>query len=275
MTELKKIKFTGVKVDKLLSFLEEADIKEHQVIDIQNGMMVSKGHNVDKTFVKYVDAPLSDLFEKIEVDVAVVIPINDIKKIIELLKIYKSRADINTVNGELQCKVDEQQSRYVACILQFKSTKMSTKVNLGEISMIQYLPTEIWQKLTVTDNYLCKFLATKDDLQSVAKLLKFETDTAKNAVKDIKKFIVDFSSSVTIKSYDKKWDVQCPTADSKLDQSLELVFSNLLIEKMNKSEDYNFYLSMIGSNYCLIVEQQNSSTKYLVAGQKYDINAKF
>ena len=38
MTELKKIKFTGVKVDKLLSFLEEADIKEHQVIDIQNGI---------------------------------------------------------------------------------------------------------------------------------------------------------------------------------------------------------------------------------------------
>lgn len=275
MTELKKIKFTGVKVDKLLSFLEEADIKEHQVIDIQDGMMVSKGHNVDKTFVKYVDASLSDLFEKIEVDVAVVIPINDIKKIIELLKIYKSRTDITTVNGELQCKVDEQQSRYVACILQFKSAKMSTKVNLGEISMIQYLPTEVWQKLTVTDNYLCKFLAVEEDLQSVAKLLKFETDTAKNAVKDIKKFIIDFSSSVTIKSYDKKWDVQCPTADSKLDQSLELVFSNLLIEKMNKSEDYNFYLSMIGSNYCLIVEQINSSTKYLVAGQKYDINAKF
>lgn len=275
MTELKKIKFTGVKVDKLLSFLEEADIKEHQVIDIQNGMMVSKGHNVDKTFVKYVDAPLSDLFEKIEVDTAVVIPINDIKKIIELLKIYKSRTDSTTINGELQCKVDEQQSRYVACILQFKSAKMSTKVNLGEISMIQYLPTEVWQKLTVTDNYLCKFLAVEEDLQSVAKLLKFETDTAKNAVKDIKKFIIDFSSSVTIKSYDKKWDVQCPTADSRLDQSLELVFSNLLIEKMNKSEDYNFYLSMIGSNYCLIVEQINSSTKYLVAGQKYDINAKF
>ena len=275
MTELKKIKFTGVKVDKLLSFLEEADIKEHQVIDIQDGMMVSKGHNVDKTFVKYVDASLSDLFEKIEVDAHVVIPINDIKKIIELLKIYKSRTDITTVNGELQCKADEQQSRYVACILQFKSAKMSTKVNLGEISMIQYLPTEVWQKLTVTDNYLCKFLAVEEDLQSVAKLLKFETDTAKNAVKDIKKFIIDFSSSVTIKSYDKKWDVQCPTADSKLDQSLELVFSNLLIEKMNKSEDYNFYLSMIGSNYCLIVEQINSSTKYLVAGQKYDINAKF
>lgn len=275
MTELKKIKFTGVKVDKLLSFLEEADIKEHQVIDIQNGMMVSKGHNVDKTFVKYVDAPLSDLFEKIEVDTAVVIPINDIKKIIELLKIYKSRTDSTTINGELQCKVDEQQSRYVACILQFKSAKMSTKVNLGEISMIQYLPTEVWQKLTVTDNYLCKFLAVEEDLQSVAKLLKFETDTAKNAVKDIKKFIIDFSSSVTIKSYDKKWNVQCPTADSRLDQSLELVFSNLLIEKMNKSEDYNFYLSMIGSNYCLIVEQINSSTKYLVAGQKYDINAKF
>lgn len=275
MTELKKIKFTGVKVDKLLSFLEEADIKEHQVIDIQNGMMVSKGHNVDKTFVKYVDAPLSDLFEKIEVDTVVVIPINDIKKIIELLKIYKSRTDSTTINGELQCKVDEQQSRYVACILQFKSAKMSTKVNLGEISMIQYLPTEVWQKLTVTDNYLCKFLAVEEDLQSVAKLLKFETDTAKNAVKDIKKFIIDFSSSVTIKSYDKKWNVQCPTADSRLDQSLELVFSNLLIEKMNKSEDYNFYLSMIGSNYCLIVEQINSSTKYLVAGQKYDINAKF
>ena len=275
MTELKKIKFDGVKIDKFLSFLEEADIKEHQVIDIQDGMMVSKGHNVDKTFVKYVDASLPDLFEKIEVDAHVVIPINDIKKIIELLKIYKSRTDITTVNGELQCKADEQQSRYVACILQFKSAKMSTKVNLGEISMIQYLPTEVWQKLTVTDNYLCKFLAVEEDLQSVAKLLKFETDTAKNAVKDIKKFMIDFSSSVTIKSYDKKWDVQCPTADSKLDQSLELVFSNLLIEKMNKSEDYNFYLSMIGSNYCLIVEQINSSTKYLVAGQKYDINAKF
>lgn len=275
MTELKKIKFTGVKVDELLSFLEEADIKEHQVIDIQNGMMVSKGHNVDKTFVKYVDVSLSDLFEKIETDANIVIPINDIKKITDLLKIYKSRTDITTINGELQCKVDEQQSRYVACIIHFKSTKMSAKVNLGEISMIQYLPTEVWQKLTITDNYLSKFLFTKDDLQSVAKLLKFETDTAKNAVKDIRKFIIDFSSSVAIKSYDKKWDIQCPETDSKLNQSLELVFSNLLIEKMNKSEDYNFYLSMIGSNYCLIVEQQNSSTKYLVAGQKYDVNAKF
>lgn len=275
MTELKKIKFTGVKIDGLLSFLEEADIREHQVIDIQNGMMISKGHNVDKTFVKYVEAPLSDLFEKVEVDNAIVIPINDIKKIIELLKIYKVRTDITTINGEFQCKLDEQQSRYVACILQFKSIKMSTKVNLGEISMIQYLPTEVWQKLTVTDNYLSKFLAKKEDLQTVAKLLKLETDTAKNAVKDIKKFIIEFSSLVTIKSYDKKWDVQCLRIDSKLSQSLELVFSNLLIEKMNKSENYNFYLSMIGSNYCLIVEQIDSSTKYLVAGQKYDINAKF
>ena len=275
MTELIKLKFTGVHLDALLAFLEEADIKEHQVIDTQAGMMLSKGHNIDKTFVKYAEVQLSEVFESFETDKDVVIPINDIKKITEVLKIYKSREDITTVNGEFQCKVDEQNNRYVACILQFKSSKISTKVNLGEITMIQYLPTDVWKRLTVTDNYQCKFALSSTDLQSIAKLLKFETDIVKNAVKDIKKFVIEFSSSVLIRSYDKKWDISCTEVDSNIENKLELVFSNLLIEKMNKAEDYVIYLSMIGSNYCLIIEQSNSQTKYLVAGQKYDINAKF
>ena len=275
MTELIKLKLTGVHLDALLAFLEEADIKEHQVIDIQAGTMLSKGHNIDKTFVKYAEVQLSEVFDSFETDKDVVIPINDIKKITDVLKIYKSREDITTVNGEFQCKVDEQNNRHVACILQFKSSKMSTKVNLGEITMIQYLPTDVWKRLTVTDNYQCKFTLSKDDLQSIAKLLKFETDIVKNAVKDIKKFVIEFSSSVLIRSYDKKWDISCTEVDSNIENKLELVFSNLLIEKMNKAEDYVIYLSMIGSNYCLIIEQNNSQTKYLVAGQKYDINAKF
>ena len=275
MTELIKLKFTGVHLDELLAFLEEADIKEHQVIDIQAGMMLSKGHNIDKTFVKYAEVQLSEVFESFETDKDIAIPINDIKKVAEVLKIYKSREDITTVNGEFQCKVDEQNNRYVACILQFKSSKMSTKVNLGEITMIQYLPTDVWKRLTVTDNYQCKFTLSSADLQSIAKLLKFETDIVKNAVKDIKKFVIEFSSSVLIRSYDKKWDITCTEVDSNIESKLELVFSNLLIEKMNKAEDYIIYLSIIGSNYCLIIEQSNSQTKYLVAGQKYDINAKF
>lgn len=284
MAEQVKIKFKNLNVDNFIDYIENSNIKEKQVIDIYSDKLYSKGHNLNKTFVKYTEIETSSIFGSIEFpenfsdQSFIVLPFNDLKKILEMAKIYKINASSSQINGEITCKFDEQQNKYIGQIIQFKSAKMSTKLNLGEVSMIQYLPNAIWQKISDNSSYQVKFGITSDGIEEILKLFKFENEITKNTVKEVKKFIVEFGkteNTVVFKSFEGKWETKYDVIDGKA-ESIDLVFSNLILDKMDKSKAHVFYLikSPVNGQFCLIVEEEGSQTKYLTIGQKYDKNMK-
>lgn len=289
MAELIKIKFKDLDVTKFLEYVEISNIKEKQILEIYRDKIYSKGHNMTRTFVKYVEIETNLIFSSIEFpddDIEkLLLPFNDLKKLIEMLKIYllrsKSGVEVSKVNGVIECKLDKDNNRYIGCTMQLKSAKMSTKINLGEVSMIHYLSNDVFNKISSTENYSYKFLITDEDLNEISKLLKFENEVVKNAIKEVKKFIIEFdkNNQVLFKSFDGKWETKYDV-EMKISENKKLVITTLIIEKSNNNEIHDFYLikSPVNGAYCIVAEEfkkdKEIKIKYLTVSQEYDPNAK-
>lgn len=279
-TEEIKIKFSNINIDNFIDYITRSNIKEKQVIDICKTKLCSKGHDLNKTFVKYTEINIDDIFGSISLPetfkdtTIIMLPFNDLKKVLEMAKIYKL-SNKGQINGEITCKYDEEQDRYIGLILQFKSATLTTKINLGEITMIQYLPTNIWERISSLDNNILEFKLHDDERDELIKLLKFESEVVKNQIKEIKKFLIEITNSnVLFKSFEGKWETKYDIVSNSGMQPITLVVSSVMVEKMESGKNYNMNFISYNGNVCLIASEIGSATKFLTASQKYDKNMK-
>lgn len=286
MADLIKIKFKNLKVKAMLDYIEDSNIKEKQILEIKDGMISSRGHNMLKTFVKSTECNIVDLIEEFKTpdnfneEASISLPFNDLKKVVEMLKIYlpTGNTDDIKIDGEFECQYQEAELRYVVCIFSVKSGKTKTKINMGEISMIQYLPTDVWEKISSIDDSMYSFKVTSQELVEIKKLFKFENDISKNTVKESKKFIVGLDDKIiTFASFEDKWETDYTTLTrSKSTEKGKHVFSSIIIDKMDVKKDHDWHVikSPFNGQFCIVAIECDSSSRYLTVGQKYDKNAK-
>lgn len=286
MADLIKIKFKNLKVKAMLDYIEDSNIKEKQILEIKDGIISSRGHNMLKTFVKSTECEISDLIENFQYpdgfneNVRISLPFNDLKKVIEMLKIYlpTGNTDDIKIDGEFECQYQESELRYVVCIFLVKSGKIKTKINMGEISMIQYLSPEVWENISSIKDSMYSFKITSQELIEIKKLFKFENEIAKNTVKEAKKFIIELDSkTITFSSFEDKWETDYATLTSgKSPEKGKHVFSSIIIDKMDVKKDHDWHVikSPFNGQFCIVAVECDSTSRYLTVGQKYDKNAK-
>lgn len=267
-----KVTLKNINIESLISFFTDINIGEKQIVDILDcdGVltMISRGHTKPKDFVKSVESDLSVMCSDVVSEQSIShlkIPIIDIRKVIELLRIYSKDTDVNI---NLTCKnVD---GVLVAHGFEMKSKKKSTKLKMADISLVQYIPNNVWDGLLSNIEVLSSFELSELDIMDIKKLLRYENESqADLKVKEIRKFRIRFDGeSSKVLSYDENWDIDISTVG---DYSSDCVFPSILFTNMPSTSVFTcqFVKSTARDVSYLIVSNSDLRTTYVVISGEY------
>jgi hypothetical protein len=268
----------NINIEAFISFFNDIDIKSKQVIDIyktEDGKheIVSRGHTITRDFVKVVESDFDVMCQEIvsKSDYShIKIPFIEIRKFVELLKIY---TDDEQVSINLSC--DEKGESLVVVKLEVKSKRKSSRMPMADISLVPYLPKDIWENLLRSTERLSFFGLSQNDVTDVKKLMKYASESQASAkVKEISKFRVKFEDGqTTIMSYEDRWNIDIPTDGSFTG---DFVFPAILFKHLSSTNVYDcaFVKAMGRDTKFLIVENKTLRTTCVVIAEKFDINKK-
>lgn len=278
-----EIKFKGLNIDALSSFSKKANIKEKCVIEITKDKIFCKAHPTSKTFVKYVENDLSKVFEEVQFpedfEGTLYLPFNSLRKFIDMLSIYvvSNKAD-SKINGAFDVR-SYKDGDFEGKLMNIKSSKMKTKMNLGEITMTQYLANGIWENISSysDENLISSLKLSSDSISELLKLFKFELDTSIN-VTEVKKFIISYQSNntfINIISFEDKWELKLDTT-TVFPEDFKIVIQQKFITLLDKDKDHSINITKNKQNIVAIADEISDEeiTKYISVGQIWDPNVK-
>ena len=268
----------NINIEAFISFFNDIDIKAKQVIDIyktEDGKheIVSRGHTMTRDFVKVVESDFDIMCQEIvsKSDYNhIKIPFIEIKKFVELLKIY---TDDENVTINLSC--DEKSGSLVVAKLEVKSKRKSSRLPMADISLVPYLQKDVWENLLNSTERLSFFGLSQMDVVDVKKLMKYSAESQANVkVKEISKFRVKFDDcQTTIMSYEDRWNINIPTDSSFTG---DFVFPSVLFKHLSSTNVYDCsFVKATGRDIkFLIVSNETLRTTCVVIAEKFDINKK-
>lgn len=273
MESLKTLKFSKLNVKKFTEYLSNTDIKEKEVIDFEDNRLVSKSHAKIKTYVKFVEIGINDIFEGLEQYNHIYFPINDVSKMIKVFELYTSNM-LNFVSGDIQY-TEDMDGNYVACILNIKAGKLKNKLILGEFSNIQYMKTSIWETIiSEISKSSIVFNLTSLDIQNILKLLVIDKDTEfLNKTKDFAKFTLKYiENKLFISSYENKWEYAVEDVEV-LTETNEINCFDIMIKLLDKSNSHkiSIYKSSRGMymSYIEEIDLEKEEIEYGIKPKKY------
>lgn len=272
------ISIKGINIEAFISFFNDIDIKSKQVIDIyktEDGKheIVSRGHTITRDFVKVVECDFDMMCQEItsKSDYGhIKIPFIEIKKFVELLKIY---ADDEQVSINFTC--EDKGGSLVVVKLEVKSKRKSSRIPMADISLVPYLQKDIWENLIQNTERLSSFVLSQNDVVDVKKLMKYSSESQANAkVKEISKFRAKFEDGqTTIMSYEDRWNIDIQTDSSFVG---DFIFPSILFKHLSQTNVYDcVFVKAIGRDTkFLIVSNESLRTICVVIAEKFDINKK-
>ena len=272
------VSIKNINIEAFISFFNDIDIKSKQVIDIyktEDGKheIVSRGHTITRDFVKVIESNFDIMCQEImsKADYRhIKIPFIEIKKFVELLKIY---ADDEQVAINFTC--EDKGGSLVVVKLEVKSKRKSSRMPMADISLVPYLQKDIWENLLQNTERLSSFSLSQNDVVDVKKLMKYASESQANAkVKEISKFRAKFEDGqTTIMSYEDRWNIDIETESSFTG---DFIFPSILFKHLSQTNVYDcVFVKAVGRDTkFLIVSNETLRTTCVVIAEKFDINKK-
>lgn len=273
MENLKTLKFSKLNVKKFTEYLSNTNIKEKEVIDFESGRLVCKSHTKVKTYIKFVEIGINDLFEGLEQYNHIYFPINDVNKLIKVFELYNSNEHAS-VSGDIQY-IEDVDGNFVATLLNIKAGKLKNKITLGEFSNIQYMKTSIWDMvISEVSNSSIVFNLTSLDITNILKLLAIDRDTEfLNKTNDFGKFTLKHSGKkLVISSFENKWEYAVEDVEVLTDSN-EIHCFDIMIKLLDKTNSHkiSIYKSTRGiyMSYIEEIDLEKAEIEYGTKPKKY------
>lgn len=273
MENLKTLKFNKLNVIKFIEYLSSTNIKDKEVIDFESSRLLCKSHTKIKTYIKFVEIDINQIFEGLEHYNHLYFPINDVSKLIKIFQLY----NINShafVSGDIQYSEDLD-GNYVAHILNIKAGKLKNKITLGEFSNIQYMKTPIWDAIIAeADKSSIVFELSSQDINNILKLLEIDRDTEiLNKTNDFSKFTLkQKDGNLIISSFENKWEYAIGTAEV-LTETKEIHCFDIMIKLLDKGNSHKIriYKSSRGlyTSYIEEIELEKEELEHGIKPKKY------
>jgi len=269
MENLKTLKFNKLNVKKFIEYLSSTNIKEKEIIDFESDRLVCKSHAKIKTYIKFVEIGINDIFEGLEQYKHIYFPINDVNKLTKVFELYNAN-EYNFVGGDIQYSEDID-GNFIAHILNIKSGKLKNKLTLGEFSNIQYMNTKIWDTvISEVSNSSMVFNLSSLDITNILKLLAIDKDTdLLNKTGDFNKFTLKcVDGNFVIASYENKWEYAVGEVDVMREEK-EIHCFDIMIKLLDKSNSHkiSIYKSSRGI-YMSYIEEINLEKEEIERGTK-------
>jgi hypothetical protein len=282
--ELTTIKLKGISPENILKFLEAADISGYvdktlnkgQILDVSKSSIISRGHPIDKTFVKYFSAPLPGLakLDKPPADFTYMkLPLYSFAKFRDAVEIFKN-SGCEALDCEVDCQRDESKV-YIAKSIRLVSGKIKIKLSASEIYVTPYLAADMWEKLAAIDSYMAKFTVSDKMIKTIVGANKINPDLTKT--KKVPATVLTISDGAMTFSSKKEGDWSIGLGDDgevevNTEDTLELVIPLRSLEMM-KGGNYEAYILHNKSfNQYLLVSVAGDDDKIANALLKYDKN---
>ena len=278
------IKFSNMDVAGMIEYLKDADIKEATVVELTEDKIICRAHPSSKSIVKYTSKDIADLFkyDATPADMKTIkVPLFRLTKLVDALKVYE-KTGVEKVSGTINCSPADDGSHTANYInlVDKKGTKIRVKAT--ELYLIPYMPEEIWDKISSTDNHFAKFDMSKDFVDKLSNLIGLKVGDAGENEKSktkTKSFAVKFGKDgdITFFSQEKDdWSMKYEESDGnkhlEIENDLAIKVPKLLVEIMN-GQLYTVYVVMnkIVNQYMMVTVLDEENI-ILNALQPYDPN---
>lgn len=226
------LNFKNLNVASMLTFLNNADVDQMQIIEFKKDLIVSKGHPPTKVFVKYAAAPTDAILEFTnfpEEQEILKFPVYRLSKFISTLKVYQN-AGFDKLTGNIDYKSNGMELIGEKITINTEKSEMKTVVQRTDMAAVSFLSDDKWNSIASTEDFVVKFDITKDFTNRIKSLMGISYEDGSNSKKD-ESFVLEIKDSTVIFSSGKDaWNSVLPPSNIQSSINTKFDISSKILE---------------------------------------------